>query len=281
MQTVAIFGVGLIGGSFALALRRAGFKGEILGVSSGSTISESVRLGVIDRGVPLEEAAQAADLVYLAQPIRQIIETISLLSGRLKPGALVTDAGSTKVEIVEQGKRLLRAHQFLGGHPMAGKEVRGVAAAEAGLFQGRNYFLCPQDQSLADHPVAKEFLDFVGNFGASLVVLTAEEHDRLVSLTSHLPQLASTALASVLSKLLEPQVASSGAGPGLVDMTRLAQSSYDLWADILFTNATLIDRALDLYINELQAIRDSLSRQDIGTTFDQASKFAAFVRKPR
>ena len=138
MQTVAIFGVGLIGGSFALALRRAGFKGEILGVSSGSTISEALRLGVIDRGVPLEEAALASDLVYLAQPIRQIIETLSLLSGRLKPGALVTDAGSTKVEIVKQGKRLLGPGQFLGGHPMAGKEVRGVAAAEAGLFQGRD-----------------------------------------------------------------------------------------------------------------------------------------------
>ncbi len=281
MQTVAIFGVGLIGGSFALALRRAGFKGEILGVSSGGTISDAVRLGVIDRGVPLDEAAAAADLVYLAQPIRQIIETIGLLSGRLKPGALVTDAGSTKVEIVEQGKRLLGPEQFLGGHPMAGKEVRGVSAAEAGLFQGRTYFLCPQDQFMADHPVAKELLDYVARFGASPVLLSAEEHDRLVSLTSHLPQLASTALASVLSKLLEPQVASSGAGPGLVDMTRLAQSSYDLWADILFTNATLIDRALGLYINELQAIRDSLSRQDIGTTFDQASKFAAFVRKPR
>lgn len=281
MQTVAIFGVGLIGGSFALALRRAGFTGEILGVSSSSTISEAVRLGVIDRGVPFEEAAAAADLVYLAQPIRQIIETISLLSGLLKPGALVTDAGSTKVEIVERGNGLLGTDRFLGGHPMAGKEVRGVSAAEAGLFEGRTYFLCPQDRSMADHPVAKELLDYVAKFGASPVLLTAEEHDRLVSLTSHLPQLASTALASVLSKLLEPQAARNGAGPGLVDMTRLAQSSYELWADILFTNGASIDRALGLYIDELRAIRDSLSRQDIGTTFDQAAKFTAFVRKPR
>lgn len=281
MQTVAIFGVGLMGGSFALALRRAGFQGEILGISSGSTVSEAVRLGVIDRGVSWEEAAATADLVYLAQPIRQIIETISLLSGRLKPGALVTDAGSTKVEIVAQGTRLLGPDRFLGGHPMAGKELRGVGAAEAGLFQGRTYFFCAPDQAIVDHPFAKELIDYVGKFGASPVQLTAEEHDRLVSLTSHLPQLASTSLASVLSKLLDPQLARSGAGPGLVDMTRLAQGSYDLWADILSTNTASIDRALGLYIDELQSVRESLNRQTIGTTFDQAAQFAAFVRKLR
>ena len=281
MQKVAIFGVGLMGGSFALALRRAGFQGEILGVSSSSTVSEAIHLGVIDRGVPLEEAAAIADLVYLAQPICQIIETIKLLAGRLKPGAIVTDAGSTKVEIVEQGTRLLGPDRFLGGHPMAGKELRGVRAAEAGLFHGRTYFFCAPNQSIFEHPFAKELIAYVEKFGASPVMLAAEEHDRLVSLTSHLPQLASTSLACVLSKSLSSQLARSGAGPGLVDMTRLAKSSYDLWADILSTNAVCIDRALSLYIEELQSIRESLNRQSIGTTFDQGAQFAAFVRKPR
>jgi prephenate dehydrogenase len=281
MKTVAIYGVGLIGGSFALALRRSGYTGQILGVSSGSTITEALRLGVIDRGVAADEAAYLADLIYLAQPIREILKTIEWLSGRLKPGALVTDVGSTKVEIMDLATRVLGPSTFLGGHPMAGKELRGVGAAEAGLFEGRTYFLCVRDQAVLDHPVAEQLVDYVEHFGARPVLLEPAEHDRLVSLTSHLPQMASTALASCLSKVLEPNSARNGAGPGLGDMTRLAQSSYDLWADILFTNANSIDQALALYIGELQEIRAALGRSDVGATFERASNFSGLVRKPR
>src|SRR3978361_193300 len=120
MQTVAIAGVGLIGGSFALALRKAGFSGRILGVSSERTIAEAVRLGVIDEGVTLERAEAEADLIYLAQPILQILEVLTRL--RPKPGALVTDAGSTKAQISNAAREHLKDCQFVGGHPMAGKE---------------------------------------------------------------------------------------------------------------------------------------------------------------
>ena len=281
MKNVAIFGVGLIGGSFALALRRAGYKGTILGVSSDSTITEAIKLGVIDSGATLDEAASVADLVYLAQPIRQIMKTIGLLAGKLKPDALVTDVGSTKFEIVEQARRNLGPVAFLGGHPMAGKELRGVGAAEAGLFEGRTYFLCVHDQAVLDHPVAECLVEYIESFGARPVLLGSEEHDRLVSFTSHLPQMASTALAACLSRVLDPNSARNGAGPGLGDMTRLAQSSYELWADILFTNASAIDRALDLYIQELQGIRLALGRGEIGSTFEQAANFSGLMRKPR
>jgi prephenate dehydrogenase len=281
MKTVAIYGVGLIGGSFALALRRSGYTGQILGVSSSGTIAEAVRLGVVDRGAEADEAAYLADLIYLAQPIREILKTIEWLSGRLKPGALVTDVGSTKVEIMDVATRVLGASSFLGGHPMAGKELRGVGAAEAGLFEGRTYFLCVRDQAVLDHPVAEQLVDHLENFGARPVLLEPAEHDRLVSLTSHLPQMASTALASCLSKVLEPNSARNGAGPGLGDMTRLAQSSYELWADILFTNVNSIDRALALYIAELQEIRAALGHTDVGATFERAANFSGLVRKPR
>jgi prephenate dehydrogenase len=280
MQTVAIFGVGLIGGSFALALRQAGFAGEIIGVSSDSTITEALRLGVIDCGLPLPGAASRADLIYLAQPIRQILQTISDLAPHLKPGTLVTDAGSTKVAIVEQAGRLLPPASFLGGHPMAGKAVRGVSAAEAGLFQGRTYFLCAPEPDVLEHPVAKRLSEYLEKFGARCVLASAQEHDQLVSLTSHLPQLASTALASTLTRLLDGHSGRNGAGPGLIDMTRLAQSSYELWADILSTNASSIDRALSLYIAELQQIRKVLNKDELGSTFERASNFAAFLRKP-
>ena len=281
MRTIAIFGVGLIGGSFALALRRAGFTGEIIGVSSESTVTQAVELGVIDRGASLEEAARSANLLYLAQPIREILKTIQALAGLLQPGALVTDAGSTKRDIVAQAVRYLGDAAFVGGHPMAGKEVRGVGAAEAGLFENRTYFLCVQHQSVLNHPVARELIEYVEKFGARPVFLGPEEHDILVSLTSHLPQLASTALATSLSRQLDPHSARIGAGPGLLDMTRLAQSSYELWSDILCTNATAIDQALGLYIKELQEIRTALTRNEASSVFERAADFASFVRKRR
>ncbi len=280
MKSVAIFGVGLIGGSFALALRRAGFQGEILGVSSSSTVTQAIRLGVINRGVDAEEGADA-DLVYLAQPISQILKTIGWLANRLRPDTLVTDAGSTKVKIVEQAARTIGAVSFLGGHPMAGKELRGVGAAEASLFEGRTYFFCPGDPSSLQHPIACELLDYVGKFGANPVMLDAAQHDRLVSLTSHLSQLASTGLAACLAKSLDQVAARNGAGPGLLDMTRLSQSSFELWADIFATNVTEIDSALGLYISELQEIRASLANSKLADTFERASNFGRIIRIPR
>ncbi len=279
MERVAIFGVGLIGGSFALALRQAGFAGEIVGVSSIGTINEAVRLGVIDRGVSLEEAAAQSDLLYLAQPIGQIIATIGALAGKVKPGALVTDAGSTKSSILDEAGLRMPGQPFLGGHPMAGKEVRGVQSADAAIFPGRTYFLSVRDQAVLDHPVAEDLVEFIEKFGCRPVLLSPEDHDRLVAFTSHLPQMASTALAATLARLLDPETARKGAGPGLIDMTRLAQSSYDLWQEIVLTNVSAIDRALSLYIRELQDVRESLQRRDLSDTFEKAGRFSSIVRK--
>src|SRR5579871_1755641 len=143
MDTVAIVGVGLIGGSIGLALKGAGFRGTILGVSSEAAVRDGLERGAIDRGATLEEAARAADLIYLAQPIGRILDTLHHLDTLVRPDALVTDAGSTKHVIVTEAARLLRRCQFLGGHPLAGKEKRGAAAAEAGLFEARTYVLTP------------------------------------------------------------------------------------------------------------------------------------------
>ena len=128
MKNVAIVGVGLIGASFGLALRKAGFTGAIVGVSSARSIQEAVARGAIDRGASLEEAAGAADLIFLSQPICGIIETLGKLDALVKPGALITDAGSTKQAIMAAAARSIRRCAFVGGHPMAGKELRGAAA---------------------------------------------------------------------------------------------------------------------------------------------------------
>jgi prephenate dehydrogenase len=267
MNTVAIAGVGLIGGSFGLALRKAGFSGSILGVSSQRSIDRALERGAIDRGVSLEEAAASADLLFLAQPIFGIIETIAKLNALVRPEALVTDVGSTKQTIVAQASRSLTRCAFLGGHPMAGKEQRGAAAADADLFHGRPWILTADP----DHPVAIEFRQWIARFGAREIVLDPAAHDRLVAWGSHLPQLASTALASVLRDQAPDSAAI--AGPGLLDMTRLALSSYDLWSDILQTNAPAVEAALDAYIAKLQQLRG-----DIETEFAKGANFANSLR---
>ncbi len=267
MNTVSIVGVGLIGGSFALALRQAGFAGRIIGVSSPRTIAAALERGVIDEALPLAPAAAAADLIYLAQPIEQILCTLETLDRHLRPGTLVTDAGSTKRAIVGHAAHHIRRGEFVGGHPMAGKESRGVEQAEAGLFRGRPYVLSSRNAVLES---------WIERIGARLVILDATEHDRLVALTSHLPQLISTALASQIT----PEAAQV-AGPAALDLTRLALSPYEIWRDIFATNADAIEGALGAFIARLEALRAALRSPEMQREFDRAAVAAAALRNLR
>lgn len=280
MNSVAIVGTGLIGASFGLALRRAGFRGPILGVSSPAAIAEAVAAGGIDGGAALADAVGAADLVFLSQSIGRILDTVRHLDPLLKPGALVTDAGSTKTEIVDLARQQLRRGQFLGGHPMAGKETRGAGAAEADLFEGRTWVLTPDEPAELETAAARDLLEWLRRIGARLVVLDCDEHDRVVAFTSHLAQLASTALASTVAENLAREGHLKVAGPGLADMTRLALSSYDLWRDILATNSEHIDRALGRYIQELEHIRENLRTRQLQEEFARGAGLAAKVRRP-
>lgn len=270
MKIVAIAGVGLIGGSFALALRKAGFAGRILGVSSTRTIAEAVRLGVIDEGVTLERAEAEADLLYLAQPILQILDVLTRLQP--KPGALVTDAGSTKAQIVVAANAHLKDCQFIGGHPMAGKETRGVAAADADLFRGRNYILTPSDDTTA----LRWFRQQLESFGSIVTTLEAAEHDRLVAYTSHLPQILSTVLACTLEPVSKaPRVA----GPALLDMTRIAQSPFDMWHDIFLTNRGPIEEALQAFLSRFTKSEEAFYLDEFEKAFDEAGRVARNLRR--
>jgi prephenate dehydrogenase len=274
MQQVAIVGTGLIGASFGLALRVAGFDGSIVGVSSERALADAEACGAIDRGAPLAEAVAKADLVFLSQTIGRILDTVRHLDGLVKPGALVTDAGSTKREIVGLARQSIRCCQFLGGHPMAGKETRGAGAADAELFRGRVWVLTPDERAELETPAVRAFREWLEGIGAHVLVLGAEEHDRVVALTSHLPQLASTALGAMLADTAQIQVS----GSGLADMTRLALSSYDLWRDILATNSQAVDRALSLYIQELEHIRENLRNRRLEEEFQRGAETAARLR---
>ncbi len=279
METVAIVGVGLIGGSFGLALRKAGFRGTIVGVSSEASVRAALERGVIDRSATLEQAARSADLLYLAQPIGRILDTLHHLDPLVRPEALVTDAGSTKHAIVTAAHKLVRRCQFLGGHPLAGKEKRGAAEADADLFRGRTYVLTPGAPEELNTPAARGFVEWVGRIGAKVVVLGAAEHDRLVSFTSHLPQLASTALAATVAENLTAAEDLQVAGPGLIDSTRLALSAYELWRDILATNTESIEQALTAYINELEQLRENLRTRGAQQEFVRGADLASRLRK--
>lgn len=277
METVVIAGVGLIGGSFGLALKRAGFRGRIVGVSSPATIRKALERGAINEGATLEEAAPRADLVYLAGPIRAILDTLPKLAGLLRPGTLATDAGSTKRRICEAA-RGLRGAQFLGGHPMAGKERRGVEEADADLFRGRPYLLTPGSREEMQTPAAREFVGWLEQIGARPRVMTAEEHDRTVALSSHLPQMISTALAS---ELAGSDGVAEAAGPGLLDMTRLALSGWDIWQDILETNRDEIVRALGMFEERLRTVRTHLEHGLPEEDFRRGAEFARRLRAGR
>jgi len=276
MQTVAIFGVGLIGGSFGLAIKKAGFQGEVLGVSSERTIAEALAAGVIDRGVTMQDACAAADLIYLAQPISGILQLIPALNELVREDALITDAGSTKFAIVEQAAKTLPRGQFLGGHPMAGKETRGAAAADAELFRNRTYVLTPSSPEQLQTEAAQSFAGWLRRIGTNIVIMDAATHDRTVAFTSHLPQLASTALAETVDGKGDPRVA----GSGLLDTTRLALSAYDIWKDIIATNSDNIGAALDCYIEQLTQVRNRLATPELASDFEKASRFRGALATP-
>jgi len=278
VDAVAIVGTGLIGSSFGLALRAAGFQGEILGVSSPGAIEAATRAGAIDRGTSLKQAAGAARLIFLARPVFGIIETLAKLDAIVNPEALITDAGSTKVAIMAAAKQHLTRARFIGGHPMAGSEKTGAAAADANLFRGRPWVLTPADADAAELTVWLE------NFGAEVIRLDAAAHDRMVAFTSHLPQLTSTALAVAVSNARRINDTAIF-GPGLLDMTRLARSSWEVWRDILFTNQDAVLQALEEYSAELARIRQQVESGDeirLKSLFQQAQQFAEELRaRPR
>jgi prephenate dehydrogenase len=267
-EVVSIAGVGLIGGSFALALRQAGFTGKIIGVSSPETVRAAFERSVIDEALPLDQAAAQSDLIYLSQPIERILATLEAIDEWVRPGTLITDAGSTKAAIVQRASTAIRRGRFVGGHPMAGKESRGVQEADAGLFRGRPYVLTSSNAALES---------WIERIGARVVILDAEQHDRLVALTSHLPQLISTALASSIAQ--EPQ-ASRVAGPAALDLTRLALSPYEIWRDIFATNSGPIDAALATFIGKLEVLRKLLRDPAIEREFEIAASAARRLRRP-
>lgn len=274
---IAIVGVGLIGGSFALAARRAGIGERITGWDNKDVLDEATARGVIDAKEASFESGGVcdADLVYLAAPVGAILSVLRTRGNSFKAGAIVTDAGSTKREICRVAREALpRSVSFVGGHPMAGSHRAGLEHADADLFQGAPYALVVDEAKDESSSVIRVVEEIVRGIGAGPVKLTAEEHDRAVARVSHAPQLLATALACAVARRRN-EADLRLAGSGFSEMVRLAASRWSVWEDICRTNADEITFALDEVIGEIEAARSSIASGDfdgVGAAFDEANR---------
>jgi len=258
---VTVVGCGLIGGSFALAMRRAGACRRLAGWdASPHVLEDALARGVVDETDASFAGGEVSpsDLVYLAMPVGQIVEFLRARGRQLKPGAVLTDAGSTKQEVCRAARRHLpRGRSFVGGHPVAGSHRPGLAHARADLFAGAPYVLTAAEGGGDD--AARAALEAtLALLGARVVLMTALEHDRAMALVSHLPQLVSGALAATVGERPDAPALAGVAGAGYRDMTRLAASPWSMWRDILATNPAQLAAALDAFVEKLAAVRDEL-----------------------
>ena len=280
MERVFIIGTGLIGASTGLALRGAGFAGRIDGWDTSSLeMAAAVQMGAIDgRAANRENAlelARLADVIVLAVPVLAIKDWMQQLAPALRAGQLVTDVGSTKVEIVELAERLFvdaERASFLPGHPMAGKESGGALLAEAGLFDGAMWLFTPATREMT--AMEKEWRGWVGCFGSRTLDMDAARHDELCAWVSHLPQMLSTALAALLEDRFgdAPEIAAIG-GRALKETTRLGASPYSMWRDVALTNTGPVADTLLALEQRLQHVRENLRTPELRDEFALANRF--------
>jgi len=258
---IAIIGLGLIGGSIGLALKQLGEPGwEIVGcVRRPEAASMALSLGVVDRvETNLRRAVKEADLVIIATPVLTVKEILSKIANYIHPGCIVTDTASTKLEVMKWAEEILPPTvDFIGGHPMAGKESYGIRAAEAKLFQGCVYCLTPAKRASAE--AIDRVADMVKKLGAMPLLIDAEEHDNLVAGVSHLPMLLSAALVSVTTRNPSWGKMSRLAASGYRDLTRLASGNPEVNAHICLSNQKAILHWIDEFSQELGRYRQLVS----------------------
>ncbi len=278
IEKLAIVGTGLIGGSFALALKQAGAVGEVLGVGrNASSLAHAQQLGLIDRAVDWAAAGQA-DCILLAIPVGDTEAVLTQLLPHLKPGAIVTDAGSTKGNVIAAARAVMKARfgDFVPGHPIAGSEQSGPGAARADLFQGKKVVLTPQPETRAAALATVRGLWEAA--GAQVETLDAALHDRVFAAVSHLPHLAAFALVDELAQRPDGDTFFRFAASGFRDFTRIAGSSPEMWRDIALANRNALVSELDAYLAALHVLRAAVSAEDAAALLEIFSR-ARFARE--
>ena len=274
--TVTIVGVGLIGASLGLALKRAGVVTQVLGVGrSKENLEQAQKMGAIDGVVDLVEAAKQSDVIVLCVPVAQMRAAFEEMEPHLEPRTMITDAGSTKGDVILAAKEVLgkKACQFVPAHPIAGGAQHGAAAAKADLFQGKQAIICPlQENSPEDTALIAGFWESVGSEVKKIGVV---QHDAIYAAVSHLPHLLSYALMASVVNSEDAEQKLSHVGAGFKDFTRIASSSPEMWRDICLGNRTAILKELDQYLFIVNHMRKLVAEGDgagLEKLFNKASK---------
>jgi prephenate dehydrogenase len=294
LNRVTVIGLGLMGGSLALALRRAGLTTHIVGCGRAELQNRALEMSAIDSGsADAGDAVAESDYVFLCTPVETSIELLAKIAPRLKAGALVSDVGSTKNAFAVAAREIFGAsagERVLPGHPLAGREVSGLQHASADLYAGCLWILTPIAGEAKTAPVAAQnrslpalrLISALEAIGARVIFSTPEEHDRTLAYTSHLPQM----LSSTLSLTLERRF---GAGNpalqvhagGLRTMLRLAESDPAMWEQIAASNRENLAGALESMEAELRNLRESLGSAEFRAKFERARKFAKVLRNSK
>ncbi|WP_244815486.1 prephenate dehydrogenase/arogenate dehydrogenase family protein [Caballeronia sp. Lep1P3] len=283
---LVVFGVGLIGGSLARALReRAGLAGSVVGVGrSAQSVARAVELGVIDEAAALDDSAalaralRGADVVLLAAPVAQTGPLLARIAPFLDAHTLVTDAGSTKSDVVAAARAALgeRVAQFVPGHPIAGRESSGVDAALPDLYVDRNVVLCPLAENAADD--VERIAAMWRATGAAVHRMSETQHDRVFASVSHLPHVLSFALVEQILEAPDAQLKFSFAAGGFRDFTRIAASSPEMWRDVCLANRAALLAELDAYTDVLARFRAAIDASD-GAALEAAFARSRVARK--
>jgi prephenate dehydrogenase len=273
VNTVAVIGVGLIGGSLGLAARERAGIAEVRGFSrTKATLDLALERGAVTRACgSLEEAASGADLVFVCTPVRLVAEHVKAARAAAPPHAVISDVGSTKGPLM----RALSPHEqrrCVGGHPLCGSETAGVANARASLYEGATYFVTPGAHVDAD---AYQLLyGFLGEIGARPVAVDPEEHDRLMAVVSHLPHVLANVLMSQAGQHTGARDALLSAGPSFRDLTRIAGSNRRIWTDIFLENRAALLASLATFQDGLQEVLEALAANDAGRLGDTIARAA-------
>jgi len=276
-QKIGIIGLGLIGGSIALASRELWPSSLVIGVDNKDVLETAMRLHAIDVAADDMVVLAEVDLVVLAAPVRQNIALLALLDENVRQPAVVTDTSSTKRAIVDAARALPPRFTFVGGHPLGGAARGGLEHARPDLFTGRPWLLTPTGDRSGD--ALEKLFAFVTALGAEPRVVSVAAHDRMLAYLSHLPQLTASALMQVIGDAVGEEGLAL-AGRGLLDTTRLASSPSGIWNDIAATNGDELRAALDGLIAVLLALRDDVeSGERLTEVFDAANKWREMLAK--
>jgi prephenate dehydrogenase len=279
LKKIAIFGVGLIGGSFALALKKSGAVGHIVGVGrSASTMARAKELGLIDSiAASPAEALQGTDLVLIAAPVAQTEAILATIEPYLESRTVVTDAGSTKSDVVAAAREALggKIAQFVPGHPIAGREQNGPDAAIPDLYVGKKVVVTPLPENSQED--VQRVIAAWNQCGAIIRQLTPQEHDKVFAAVSHLPHLLAYALVFDIASKPHADLLFQYAASGFRDFTRIAGSSPEMWRDISLANQPALLTELDSYIEQLKRLRERLASND-GVALEEVYSHAQQAR---